>query len=168
MIFVTVGTHEQPFNRLIKDVDDLKGEGIISPNEQVFIQTGFSDYIPKYCEWSKMLSYKKMQQYFREARIVITHGGPSSFLVPLKLGKIPIVMPRCAKYGEHVNDHQLEFVKNVVERYRNIIVVNNKKELCEIITNYKQITTNIFNEKPIDNNYLFCTQLDCIAKQLVD
>lgn len=24
MIFVTVGTHEQPFNRLIKAVDELK------------------------------------------------------------------------------------------------------------------------------------------------
>lgn len=24
MIFVTVGTHEQPFNRLVKAIDDLK------------------------------------------------------------------------------------------------------------------------------------------------
>ena len=30
MIFVTVGTHEQPFNRLIKAVDDLKKDGIIT------------------------------------------------------------------------------------------------------------------------------------------
>lgn len=27
MIFVTVGTHEQPFNRLIKKIDELKGSG---------------------------------------------------------------------------------------------------------------------------------------------
>lgn len=50
MIFVTVGTHEQPFNRLIQKIDELKKDGII--NEDVIIQTGFSTYEPKYCQWS--------------------------------------------------------------------------------------------------------------------
>ena len=45
MIFVTVGTHEQQFNRLIKEVDRLVEEGIIK--EEVFIQIGYSDYDPK-------------------------------------------------------------------------------------------------------------------------
>lgn len=49
MIFVTVGTHEQPFNRLIQKIDELKKDGII--NEDVIIQTGFSTYEPKYCQW---------------------------------------------------------------------------------------------------------------------
>ena len=30
MIFVTVGTHEQPFNRLIQKIDELKKDGIIN------------------------------------------------------------------------------------------------------------------------------------------
>ena len=55
MIFVTVGTHEQPFNRLIKKIDELKKDGII--NEDVIIQTGFSTYEPKYCQWSKLIPY---------------------------------------------------------------------------------------------------------------
>ena len=42
MIFVTVGTHEQPFNRLIKKVDELKRDGVIQ--EDVIMQTGFSTY----------------------------------------------------------------------------------------------------------------------------
>lgn len=42
MIFVTVGTHEQPFNRLIKKIDELKQDGTIE--EDVIIQTGFSTY----------------------------------------------------------------------------------------------------------------------------
>ena len=37
MIFVTVGTHEQPFNRLIQKIDELKKDSII--NEDVIIQT---------------------------------------------------------------------------------------------------------------------------------
>lgn len=48
MIFVTVGTHEQPFNRLVKKMDELKKEGIIT--EEVIIQTGFSTYKPQYCQ----------------------------------------------------------------------------------------------------------------------
>ena len=38
MIFVSVGTHEQPFNRLVKAVDDLKKDGVIT--DEVIIQTG--------------------------------------------------------------------------------------------------------------------------------
>ena len=51
MIFVTVGTHEQQFNRLIKKIDELKRDNIIT--EAVIIQTGFSTYVPQYCKWSK-------------------------------------------------------------------------------------------------------------------
>ena len=58
MIFVTVGTHEQPFNRLIKEVDRLKKEGIIT--DEVFIQTGFSTYEPQYCDWKNIISYFEM------------------------------------------------------------------------------------------------------------
>ena len=58
MIFVTVGTHEQPFNRLIQKVDELKKDGVIT--EDVIIQTGFSTYEPKYCQWSKLIPYQQM------------------------------------------------------------------------------------------------------------
>ena len=58
MIFVTVGTHEQPFNRLIQKVDELKRDGVIK--DDVIIQTGFSTYKPKYCQWSKLISYQHM------------------------------------------------------------------------------------------------------------
>lgn len=51
MIFVTVGTHEQQFNRLITCVDEMKENGLIK--EEVMIQTGFSTYIPKACQWVK-------------------------------------------------------------------------------------------------------------------
>lgn len=73
MIFVTVGTHEQPFNRLIQKVDELKRDGVIK--DDVIIQTGFSTYKPKYCQWSKLISYQQMVKNVADARIVITHGG---------------------------------------------------------------------------------------------
>lgn len=78
MIFVTVGTHEQPFNRLVQKIDQLKKDGIIE--DEVFIQTGFSTYEPKYCQWSKLIPYENMVQYVEKARIVITHGGAGDII----------------------------------------------------------------------------------------
>ena len=95
MIFVTVGTHEQQFNRLIREVDELKGSGIIC--EDVIIQTGYSTYKPQFCEFEKLYSYDQMCEYVSSADITITHGGPSSFIMPLQFGKIPIVVPRQKK-----------------------------------------------------------------------
>lgn len=83
MIFVTVGTHEQPFNRLVQKIDELKRDGVIT--EDVVVQTGFSTYEPKYCKWQKLLPYQDMGKYVEQARIVITHGGPSFLLCRFKL-----------------------------------------------------------------------------------
>ncbi|WP_018962421.1 glycosyltransferase [Sporolactobacillus vineae] len=136
MIFVTVGTHEQPFNRLISYVDSLKKNNKV--HEKIIIQTGYSTYIPKYCEYKRLISYDEMKQYVRMADIVITHGGPSSFILPIKFGKIPIVVPRLKKYKEHVNNHQLEFCKFIEQKEKNIIVVEDVTKIESIIKNYNK------------------------------
>lgn len=163
MIFVTVGTHEQQFNRLIEEVDRLKGEGVIE--DEVIIQTGFSTYEPKYCKWSKLIPYKEMQKNIEEARIVITHGGPASFIAPLQIGKIPIVVPRQKKFGEHVNDHQLEFCKAVEERMNNIIVVEDVVLLPEKIINYTSLVSNIQSGEQ-SHNAKFNEELKVIIQKL--
>ena len=134
MIFVTVGTHEQQFDLLVRCVDRLKEEGKIT--EEVMIQTGFSSYEPKACRWSKLCSYQEMNEYMDQARIVITHGGPSSIMMALQRGKIPIVVPRQKQYEEHVNDHQVEFSRFIEEKQKNIIVVEEIDTLEKVITSY--------------------------------
>lgn len=166
MIFVTVGTHEQPFNRLVKAVDELKSNGTIPADEPVFIQTGFSTYEPQHCEWANLLPYEDMQSYIQEARIVVTHGGPSSFLAPLRLGKIPIVMPRHVEYEEHVNNHQVEFVKDVAERFDDIIVVDDKTELAAAITNYNKLIKNK-TDVAVSHNTKFCREFAAIVNELL-
>jgi len=136
MIFVTVGTHEQQFDRLVEEIDSLKGTGAIQ--DDVFIQTGYSTYKPKYCAWSNFVPFADMNRYVSDAAIVITHGGPSSFIMPLQIGKIPVVVPRQKKYDEHVNDHQLEFAHAVAERQKNIIVVEDICDLKDIILRYDE------------------------------
>lgn len=152
MIFVTVGTHEQPFDRLLKAVDYLVEKGVIT--EEVFIQTGYSTYIPKNCKWSKLLSFDKMNELMEKADIIITHGGPATFMSAIAKGKKPIVVPRLEKYGEHVNDHQLDFSKQVRDRYKSIIVV---EEVVDLENYVNQELKN--NDNILSNNKRFNTRL---------
>lgn len=158
MIFVTVGTHEQPFNRLVEYIDKWAAEH----DEEVVIQTGFSTYEPEHCEWSKLFPYTKMVELVDKARIVITHGGPSSFIMPLQIGKIPIVVPRKKEFDEHVNDHQVTFSKAVAERQGNIIVVEEVEKLGEVIFNYDNIVVSMPSAM-ISNNMVFNRKLESMV-----
>ena len=163
MIFVTVGTHEQPFNRLIQKIDELKKDGTIQ--DEVIIQTGFSTYEPKHCQWSKSLPYQQMVKNVADARIVITHGGPASFVMPLQIGKTPIVVPRQHQFDEHVNDHQVDFSRNVAERMGTIILVEDIETLGDIIKNYDQIVAGM-NHGLNSNNAKFNEGLEKIVEEL--
>ena len=148
MIFVTVGTHEQQFDRLVRCVDRLKAEGKIT--EEVMIQTGFSSYEPKACRWSKLCSYQEMNEYMDQARIVITHGGPSSIMMALQRGKIPIVVPRQKQYEEHVNDHVEEI-----------------DTLEKVITSYEK-TAAALGQKQSSNNQRFNEKFEAIVDKLFE
>lgn len=163
MIFVTVGTHEQPFNRLIEYIDNIKHDGTI--REDVFIQTGYSTYEPVYCGWKKLIPYEQMEENIKNARIVISHGGPASFIMPLQFGKIPIVVPRYARFKEHVNDHQVDFVRDIDKRMRIIIPVFEIEKLGEVIENYDLLTRKM--KKEVDSNNLeFCRKFEKIVNEL--
>lgn len=163
MIFVTVGTHEQPFNRLVKAIDELKRDGIIT--EDVIIQTGFSTYEPAYCQWSKLIPYRQMVQNVADARIVITHGGPASFIMPLQIGKTPIVVPRQKQFDEHVNDHQVEFARQVAQRMGTIIPVEDIATLGTVIADYDAIVAHI-SRGMSSNNETFNNRLEEIVETL--
>lgn len=163
MIFVTVGTHEQPFDRLIRYMDKLKENFFIS--EEMIMQTGFSTYEPRYCIFSNLYTYPEMMEKITDARIVITHGGPSSFIAALQVGKIPIVVPRQKRFGEHINDHQLDFSRIVAEKYGNIIVIENIEDIRDTIVNYD----NIIKEMPASiksNNITFNERLGRLIQGL--
>lgn len=162
MIFVTVGTHEQPFNRLIEYMDQWAE----NHEEPVIIQTGFSTYEPKHCKWSKMYPYEKMLALVDEARIVITHGGPSSYFMSLRVGKLPIVVPRKAEFNEHVNDHQVNYCREVEKRQGNILVVEDIQKLGEILENYDDVALEK-QSNLVSNNARFCSEFENIVNDLM-
>lgn len=109
MILVTVGTHDQGFNRLVQAMDDVAAS--LSLNEPVVIQRGSSSYEPQHAEHFKFTTKKKIEQLTQQARIVVAHAAAGSALVTLLNQKPLIVVPRLQRFGEHVDDHQLQLAK---------------------------------------------------------
>ncbi|MCR5178190.1 MAG: multidrug MFS transporter [Lachnospiraceae bacterium] len=161
MIFVTVGTHEQQFDRLVEYMDKWAGDN----DEKVVIQTGYSRYEPGNCQWSRMYPCGKMSELTDEARIVISHGGPASFISSLRTGRIPVIVPRRVKFHEHVNDHQVRFCRELAARWGNIIVVEDINRLGDVIKGYDDITRNM-KRVFTSNNENFCREFETIVENL--
>jgi UDP-N-acetylglucosamine transferase subunit ALG13 len=111
LIFATVGTDVHPFHRMTHWIDGWLEQGGLT-RAQCFMQTGTSEE-PKLALHYPYLGYTEMEQKVREAAAVVCHGGPGTIMLCLALGKQPIVVPRAAARGEHVDDHQRAFSKRV-------------------------------------------------------
>lgn len=108
-IFITLGSQKFQFNRLLIAVDKLCEKKVIC-GDDVFAQTGYSDYIPQNFGYNNFLDREEFSVEMSKADIVITHGGTGAIIGAVKKGKKVIAVPRRAKYGEHVDDHQLQLV----------------------------------------------------------
>ena len=96
---------------------------------------------------------------------ILTSGGPASFIMPLQIGKTPIVVPRQHQYNEHVNDHQVEFARNVAQRMGTIIPVEDINTLGDVITNYDQIVAGMGHSMS-SNNAKFNEELEKLVDGL--
>ena len=108
MIFVTVGSQKFQFDRLLRSIDEQIASGKIK--DEIFAQIGFSTYRPKHYKFENFLDREEFEKKVLESEIVITHGGTGAIVGTLKKGKKVIAVPRLAKYGEHVDDHQLQII----------------------------------------------------------
>ena len=108
MIFVTVGTQDVPFDRLIKAVEKEITKGNIK--EEVIVQCGCTKIISDKMKMVKYLSIDEFKDTVKKANLIIAHGGVGTIIDSLNANKVVIVCPRLAKYKEHTNDHQLQIV----------------------------------------------------------
>mgnify|MGYP004510993045 FL=1 len=109
-IFITLGSQKFQFDRLLKAVDELCEKGTVDA-EDVFAQIGYSDYVPQKYNYKTFLDRDEFSNEMEKADIVITHGGTGAIIGAVKKGKKVVAVPRLAKYGEHVDDHQLQLIK---------------------------------------------------------
>ncbi|MCX6820754.1 MAG: glycosyltransferase [Candidatus Aenigmarchaeota archaeon] len=135
MIFLTVGTHTQSFDRLIEEMDRLVGDREI--REKVVGQIGNSAYEPRNFEWFRFTDFGRLNKLYDSADVLVTHGGAGSILNGLSRGKPVVAMPRLARYYEHVNDHQVELV-TFLEKKRKIIAVYDARDLVAAISKAKR------------------------------
>lgn len=109
MIFVILGTQNIQFNRILIELDRLVEIGVIE--DAIFAQTGYSTYIPMHYDFSAFVDMQQFQEYIEKASLIISHGGAGSLIASVKSGKKVIGIPRLKRYGEHVNDHQVELIE---------------------------------------------------------
>ena len=107
MIFVTVGTGQQPFDRLLRAVESFSSDG------DVVVQCGSSVVRPTGAVSVDFIPFSELVARMTEARIVITHAGVGSVLTALSVEKRPYVVPRRRRYREAVDDHQVELARRL-------------------------------------------------------
>lgn len=113
MIFVTLGTQDKSFERLLKQIDKEIERGNIK--EKVIVQAGHTKYESKNMEIFDLVSSEKFEEYMDSCNILITHGGAGSILTGIKKKKIVIAAARLAKYKEHNNDHQKQIIREFAD-----------------------------------------------------
>lgn len=126
MIFVTVGTQDKEFKRLLLEVERLIEIGIIK--DDVIAQIGNTKFESNKMKIIKFTCQSEMEELIKSSEIIITHGGVGTIIEGINLGKKIIAVPRLKKYKEHVNDHQLQIIQNFNDNGY-IIGINNVDEL---------------------------------------
>lgn len=107
--FVTVGNARQPFSRLLEAVvavaDVLPGPVLVQRGHTLFDGSGV--------EVVDFIAMDRFSELVAQADVLIMHAGAGSVIHAVRAGKVPVVMPRSAHYGEHVDDHQHEFAREL-------------------------------------------------------
>ena len=164
LIFVTLGTQDKPFTRLLEALEKEIEKGNIK--DEVIVQAGSTKYKSKKMQLFDLISQETFSDYMQKADIIITHGGVGSIVTALNFEKKVIAAPRLAQFGEHVNDHQVEFTKSVAERMQNIIPIENVNKLEQVIFDYNDIVEKMGN-KISSNNEKFCNKFEKLVEDII-
>lgn len=144
MVLVLLGTQNNDFKRLLKAVQENIDNKVIE--DEVVVQAGFTKFDSRDMKIFDFIDKEKLFELIDKADLIITHGGVGSIIASLKKGKKVIVVPRQKKYGEHVNNHQLQIAKKF-EQDGYVKYALDLNELGNIILEMKD-----FKPKKFENN----------------
>ena len=153
MIFVTTGSQKFQFNRLLRAVDNGIASGAI--DDEVFAQTGYSDYRPMNYSGVAFLDKQQFDEKMDACDILITHAGTGAIIGALKKGKKVIAMPRLRQFGEHVDDHQVQLLEQFAEAGL-ILCCSDEAGLIDAYRRAKTREAVVFRS----NNAIFLEDLD--------
>lgn len=130
MVLVTLGTQKEQFKRLLDYIENSE------ISDEIIVQAGYTSYKSKKMKIFDFIPYEEMEKYIKKADYIITHAGTGSILMPLKLGKKVIACARLSKYGEHVDDHQLQII-DVFRDEKYLLELNNNNKLDDLVVQIK-------------------------------
>lgn len=130
MIFVVLGTQKFQCNRLLEQIDKLIELKKIS--EDVFAQIGHSTYKPKNFSFTDFLNKDEFEEKMSCCDLLITHSGVGTIISGMNKNKKIIVYPRLKKYGEHIDNHQLEIAEAFADK-RYVLLCGENDNLEEVI-----------------------------------
>lgn len=142
-IFVTVGT--TPFDTLIEAIDTFNFKERLNITMQ--ISTG--KYVPKNYKFFDFT--ERINEYYEQANIVVTHAGAGSIYNLLEKGKKIIIVPNLDRIDKHQDE-----ISNYVYKNNYGKVCYSIKEIGENIE--KLIECNIDLEKYTKVDF-FCTKM---------
>lgn len=151
MIFVTIGTYLQGFERLIKEMDRIAS----TFDEEIIAQIGNSKYIPKNMEYFTFSDENKIKidEYYEKSKIIISHAGAGTILNLFHYRKPLIVVPRLKKFNEIIDDHQIELAEKL-KNQKNIFVVYDIKYLEDTLKKIDQFDYVEINQNKTLINFL--------------
>ena len=104
--------------------------------EEVIVQAGYTKFQSHRMRIIDLMSKEQLEKFQEEADLIITHGGVGSIISSIEKDKKVIAVPRMHEYGEHVNDHQKEIVKDFNDKGY-IIGIEKVEDLKEAILKSK-------------------------------
>jgi UDP-N-acetylglucosamine transferase subunit ALG13 len=112
LIFVALGTHGQSFARALELVSALDG------TDEMLIQHGVTPpgAAGPRTRWIEHTPWETFSAAIRSADVIICQAGVGTVVTAIRCGHRPVLLPRLARYGEHVDDHQLQLAERLSER----------------------------------------------------
>ncbi len=144
MILVLLGTQNNSFHRLLEEVEKNIKDGTIK--DEVIVQAGYTKFQSHRMRIIDLMSKEQLEKFQDEADLIITHGGVGSIVSSIQKGKKVIAVPRMHEYGEHVNNHQKEIVKDFNDKGY-IIGIEKVEDLKQAIIKMRN-----FNPKKYQSN----------------
>jgi UDP-N-acetylglucosamine transferase subunit ALG13 len=125
VIFITVGASPFPFDRMLRAVARL-------PGQRLFVQHGPGEPPVDAARTVDFLSFAELIEAVDAADVVVSHAGAGTIICALQAGHTPVLVPRLQRYGETVDDHQLELAR-ALEAQSRVVVAWDSDRIAEAV-----------------------------------
>jgi len=119
--------HTKGFDRLLRKMDEIAS----TLGEEVVMQIGHTDFRPQNAKWFDFTTEAGIKGWCKKARVVVTQ--PAMSILDAQEQETPvIVVPRLKRYDEVINDHQIDFAREL-EKQGKVIAVYDVDKLDEVL-----------------------------------